>query len=195
MARTEVAATQRQRMLSAALDLVAEKGITTTVADVVAAAGVSRKTFYEHFTDREDCLLATYDSCNEALLQHVAETDRHSCGAEQLREAVRAYLGFLAASPSLARAALVEGPTIGSRAIQHCAQQRRALAELLQGWHATAREQNPELLAAPSTAYTALAGAMHELAFQHVVTGHAGDLLNLEPDIMRTAEVLLNLPA
>ena len=45
---------------------VNERGVVaTTISDLVARAGISRRTFYEHFRDKEDCLLATYDAVVE----------------------------------------------------------------------------------------------------------------------------------
>ena len=64
-----VLASQRGRMLGAMADAVASKGYAgTTVADVVAGAGVSRKTFYEHFRDKEECFLAAFDAGVDLLL-------------------------------------------------------------------------------------------------------------------------------
>lgn len=63
--RRRVAEIQRTRILSAMVDLTHEQGAErVTVAHVVARAGVSRRTFYELFDDREACLLA---ALNEAL--------------------------------------------------------------------------------------------------------------------------------
>lgn len=63
LTRAEVSANQRRRMIEATIDVVAEKGYAElTVADVIARAGVSRRAFYEHFANREDCFLAAYDS-------------------------------------------------------------------------------------------------------------------------------------
>src|SRR3954454_17806727 len=60
---------QRGRMLEAMALAVAEKGYgATAVADVIAGAGVSRKTFYEHFTNKEACFLAAYDAGVTLLL-------------------------------------------------------------------------------------------------------------------------------
>lgn len=194
--RDEIAATQRQRMLAAALELLAEKGLAATVADVTAKARVSRKTFYDQFTDRTDCLLAAYDLCNEALLEHVIEAGMRPGNdpIDQLQAAVRAYLDFLAENPTLARAVLVEGPTVGTRAVEHCAQVRRRLADVLGTWHLAARHLTPGLPEVPGTAYTALAGAMHELAFQHAVDGRIERLRDLEPAIMDASKALLRLP-
>ena len=60
--RETVAASQRARMIDAMAAVVAEKGYAaTTVADVVERAGVSRRTFYEQFADKEACFLAAYE--------------------------------------------------------------------------------------------------------------------------------------
>jgi AcrR family transcriptional regulator len=63
LSRAEVSANQRARMIQATIDVVAEKGYAElTVANVIAQAGVSRRAFYEHFANREECFLAAYDS-------------------------------------------------------------------------------------------------------------------------------------
>src|SRR3954454_2857364 len=74
LTREAVMASQRGRMLDAMAQAVAEKGYAaTTVADVIAGAGVSRKTFYEQFRDKEDCFLAAYDTGVELLLGALRE--------------------------------------------------------------------------------------------------------------------------
>ena len=58
----------RGRLICAIADAVAAEGYAaTSVADVIALAGVSRKTFYEHFADKEACFLAAYDSGAQAI--------------------------------------------------------------------------------------------------------------------------------
>src|SRR3954451_3272974 len=70
--RDVVLASQRGRMLGAMADAVARKTYAgTTVADVVAGAGVSRKTFYEHFRDKEECFLAAFDAGVDTLLEAI----------------------------------------------------------------------------------------------------------------------------
>src|SRR4051794_32391335 len=86
LAREVVAASQRGRLIDAIAHVVAEKGYArTTVADVIERAGVSRKTFYEHFRDKETCFLAAYDTGVEVLLATMR-------AAEPIRGRVRAYL-------------------------------------------------------------------------------------------------------
>ena len=64
-----VARSQRERLLEAAVRVVAAKGYAaTTVGDLTKEAGVSRTTFYELFEDKEACFLAAYDNAVEALV-------------------------------------------------------------------------------------------------------------------------------
>ncbi|HEX9966921.1 MAG TPA: TetR/AcrR family transcriptional regulator, partial [Solirubrobacterales bacterium] len=66
MAREEVAKNQRERLFGAMVAAVATKGYEdTTVADVLELSGVSRSAFYEHFRDKEECFLATFEGIAE----------------------------------------------------------------------------------------------------------------------------------
>src|SRR3954466_13894384 len=110
LARETVIESQRGRMIDAIAVAVAEKGYAaTTVGDVVSGAGVSRKTFYEHFTDKEDCFLAAFDAGVEALLAAIVAAEPDGSGWKAaLRARVRAYLSTLAAHPHFAHAFLIE---------------------------------------------------------------------------------------
>src|SRR5215208_7384684 len=67
-----VAASQRTRLLEAVGRAVAEKGYAAaTIDDIVRGAGVSKKTFYEHFQDKLDCFLAAYEAASDELYEHV----------------------------------------------------------------------------------------------------------------------------
>src|SRR4051794_15717647 len=77
--REVVVESQRTRMLSAMASAVAEKGYSrTAVADVINRAGVSRKTFYEHFANKEECFLAAYDEGVGLLLAAIDEAVREA---------------------------------------------------------------------------------------------------------------------
>src|SRR3954454_4517995 len=118
LARDDVLASQRVRMLEAMAETVAEKGYGgTTVSDVVSRAGVSRKTFYEHFRDKEECFLAAFDSGVDALLDAIAKAQPDEPTRMSLvRARVRAYLVTLAARPAFASAFLIEVFAAGPRA-------------------------------------------------------------------------------
>ena len=70
--RSLVAASQRTRLLEAVGRAVADRGYAAaTIDDIVRDAGVSKKTFYEHFTDKLDCFLAAYEAASDELLEHM----------------------------------------------------------------------------------------------------------------------------
>src|SRR5580693_9994782 len=72
--REEVAADQRERLYEAMIKAIDERGfVATTISDLVAGAGVSRRSFYEHFANKEECLLATYDALIERLTARIVE--------------------------------------------------------------------------------------------------------------------------
>src|SRR5918911_1380211 len=106
LTRDHVLTSQRERMIDAMAAAVADKGYgATTVGDVVAGAGVSRKTFYEHFRDKEDCFLAAFDSGVNDLLAAIVAAEPDGPGWKaSLRARVRAYLSMLAGHPDFAHA-------------------------------------------------------------------------------------------
>ena len=74
--RAVVAESQRERLLVAMADATAAKGYANVaVADVIERAGVSRRSFYEHFANKEECFLAAYDAGVEALLGAIGEAE------------------------------------------------------------------------------------------------------------------------
>jgi AcrR family transcriptional regulator len=123
LTREAVAASQRRRLLDAVAEAVAEKGYaTTTVADVVALAAVSRRTFYEQFEDLESCFLAAYESGMELLLGEIRQAVRRlpsPTWRERVRTSVDAYLGALASRPDAAWAFTIEAMGAGPRVLAH----------------------------------------------------------------------------
>jgi AcrR family transcriptional regulator len=118
--RETVVRSQRERLLRAMAETMAKRGyVRTSVADVLGAAGVSRETFYEQFTSKEDCFMAAYDAAAELLL---ADIPRAAAGAtagrlEAFERGLGAYLDALAAEPDFARLFLVEVYAVGAEAI------------------------------------------------------------------------------
>lgn len=115
---------QRSRIIGAIVQVAGERGAANvTVAHVVARAGISRRTFYEQFEDREACLLAALE---EAIGQAAAavlpayESRRH--WRERIRAALAALLAFLDEEPGLGRLCVVEALGAGERALERRAQ-------------------------------------------------------------------------
>ncbi len=90
----QVGEVQRARILTAAAQVVAERGyVGMSVARVTGRAGVSRRTFYDLFDDREDCFLAIFD---QVVVRATKVANDAAAGQGGWREQVRAgLLGLL----------------------------------------------------------------------------------------------------
>lgn len=193
LAPEAVAASQRERMLDAMAEAVAAKGYPqATVADVVAGAGVSRKTFYQHFADKEKCFLAAYDAGVEQLLEAIMEAEATPGDWVQLMHSrVRAYLETLASAPAFARTFLLEVFAAGPRALARRAEVHRRFEQLFRDLHAEARRELPSLPAVPDPIYTAAVGAINELVSGYVREGHTAELPELEQTLVDVQVALL----
>ncbi|HEY6550251.1 MAG TPA: TetR/AcrR family transcriptional regulator [Solirubrobacterales bacterium] len=113
-----IARSQRERLLEAAVRVVAEKGYgATTVADMTREAGISRTTFYAMFEDKEACFLAAYDSVADALVRRIAKAyEAEERWPQRARAGLAALLEALAEEPAIARLALVDVGAAGPAA-------------------------------------------------------------------------------
>jgi len=106
-----VKAVQRERLLAAMIDALAEIGYNAlTVQNVLTRAGISRPTFYEQFDDKEDCFLAAFDSAASRMRGRVERgvAEAGTGWRDRLRGGLLGLLGFIADEPKEARALIVE---------------------------------------------------------------------------------------
>jgi AcrR family transcriptional regulator/DNA-binding MarR family transcriptional regulator len=117
--RERVAEIQRERMLSAMVELTRELGADrVTVAHVVTRAGVSRRTFYELFADREECLLAALEQAIALVAAVVVPAYRGERGwSERIRAALTAMLEVFDQAPDTAALCVVDALGAGPRAL------------------------------------------------------------------------------
>jgi AcrR family transcriptional regulator len=117
LSREEVARNQRERIFAAFEEVVAERGYQgASVARVSAAAGVSTRSFYTHFTDKTECFLLLLELRQQQLLAVLREAcvDGDEL-AEMVRRALDACLRLLSAEPFLAQLLTLEAPAAGGR--------------------------------------------------------------------------------
>jgi AcrR family transcriptional regulator len=115
LSREAVARSQRERLLDAAARVTAARGYeATSVADILAAAGVGRETFYELFEDRRACVLAAHQELLDDLVAHVRVAyEGPGEWVDRCRATLRVLLEWFAADPALGRFLLVEAAAIG----------------------------------------------------------------------------------
>jgi AcrR family transcriptional regulator len=189
-----VAGSQRQRLVNALIAHVGEHGYAaTSVADVVARAGVSRKTFYEHFRDKEDCFLAAYQIGKEALLGRLVTAVGETYGTDpvaQLRAAIHAYLEFFAQETSFAASFMLEAAAAGPASVELRSECRRDFIELTRAWYAATHADRE---VPPTYAFAAAAGAADSLILDHIRDHGAATLLEIEPAVIHCYIALLGL--
>ncbi len=180
-----VAASQRTRLLEAVGRAVAHKGYAAaTIEDIVRDAGVSKKTFYEHFSDKLDCFLAAYEAASDELLEHVraAQEGADSEWLDRTRAGIHAYLRWLAAEPALARVFLIEIAAAGPVALELRERMRDRYADRMRELQ-TAGDVPDEIF------HAAVAGA-DDLVVRRLREG--GELLELEPALLYLQVSLLS---
>lgn len=116
----EDATTYRQRLLDAMAASIAAEGYrNTTVADVVRRARTSRRTFYEHFSDKEACFVALLTDTNAELVRLIsAAVDQTAPWQVQVRQAVEAWIGCAESEPALMLSWIRDVPALGASARQ-----------------------------------------------------------------------------
>jgi AcrR family transcriptional regulator len=129
LAPSAVAEVQRQRIIAAIAGVATERGAANvTVSHIVARAGISRRTFYELFEDRDTCLLAALDEGIAAAAAAVLPAYASASGwRERIRAGLAALLWFLDDEPGLGRLCVVEALGAGDGALERRAQCMAAL--------------------------------------------------------------------
>ncbi len=130
--RGGVAEIQRMRMIGALTEVARERGASgVTVAHVVARSGVSRRTFYELFEDRDDCFLAALDLAVQRAAQRVVPAyETGGTWRERIRAGLGALLEFLEDEPGLGALCVVDALAAGPRALERRAQVVSALIDV-----------------------------------------------------------------
>lgn len=179
-----IRAIQRERLLVAMLSATADLGyLETNVQDVIDRAGVSRPTFYEHFSNKEDCFLAAFDSSAERLRKkvHAAALEGGDVWRDRVRRALEAVLRFAHREPATARTLVVEARAASASAV-------RRRVELLDDFADCLRSEAEELLPRGSaqTAMTAsgIVGGVESLLYSRLCKEEYEELDSLLPSMM-----------
>jgi AcrR family transcriptional regulator len=182
-----LAHSQRERILVALAESVAQKGYeATTVTDIVKAAGVSRPTFFELFENKEDCLHAAMElSLADLMGRIVSAYSPDKPWPTMVRDSAAALLELLATRPAFARMAFVEAPAASARAFELWRSGKRVLLALLD----RGREDAMEEEGIPSSAGRAALASAESLIVGQILAGNTRQLRELLPDVVYIATV------
>lgn len=163
------ASAHRHRLLEGMARAVAAKGYgETTIADIVREASVSRRTFYEHFQTKADCLIALYEAASSNALKVLREaTDPSRDWRDQVEHAIRAYFGCLSQNPVLLRTLFVEILGLGTLGLQARRKANLEIAQFMLDTINAPRIPRPERQLTPEMAI-AVVGGINELVLQAI---------------------------
>jgi AcrR family transcriptional regulator len=180
---------QRARLFAAASAVFARNGFADATAEAIAReAGMSKATFYEHFGNKEECILALFDAATDvvvagiaqAAIDHGGDTPQGRVGAS-----VRAFLGVVDAFPDQAQTLLVEIIGAGPRAAERRDAALARVADFIDEANRVDAETGlVDRLASPHDAF-AIVGAIVELASRQLRTKAPEDIRELEPVLER----------
>jgi AcrR family transcriptional regulator len=177
-----VAAHQRERLLDAAATTVAEEGYAElTVRDLIVRAGVSRRTFYQLFDDKIDCVFAAHERAFERLSKVLVDACRaEAAWSDRVAAAIAASLAFAVESPSEAHLVVIachtaSEPKLASRG--HAAHEK--LADLLRA----GRQQAEVAHVPPELTEQAVVGAAMAVVGTRLLDGEVDSLPLLAPEL------------
>lgn len=189
----------RARIFEAMARVVGEQGLAaTTISDVVKAAGISRRTFYEHCKDKQECFVDTYKTGCENGIAQIDDALRQLADPDwrvRLWTSLETYVAILAGEPSFARVLLIEVLGAGQRAL---AMRERILAIYVEHYrrlHALAQAEDPDIPDVPTEFLRALVGGIAELVQQCLLESPEDEvserLLALTPTLVDFASAIL----
>jgi AcrR family transcriptional regulator len=180
--RAVVHEVQRGRLLDALAEVIAEEGyLDTTVHKILKRAGISRRTFYEIFTDKEDCFLAAYQEAADHVVVLVQRACRLGGTAEiRIENSLRAMLEFVEREPKVARMCIVEVMAAGEKARERRAKTMERLTELV----ATVLEDRCDTPEEAVLRARVLTGGVHEMVYDSLARGKVDGISGLAEEVV-----------
>ena len=156
-----------------------------SVQDVVREAGVSRRTFYEQFKNKDHAFLAAYDEASGRLMTTIRSgIDAEKTFEDKISAGFRAFLELLAASPAFAKMCIVEVLAAGPEAIARRAKTMEDFTEIFEvAAQQTLVKENPP---SPLIAET-IVGGVYETVYRRIARGETAELPKLLPDLTESA--------
>lgn len=174
---------QRRRILRAIGELVAKRGYAdVTVELIVKRARVSYKTFYKHFSGKEECFQELFDYAFDSTEKMIRERLAEEGGpwAQQVVLALGIWISRIVAEPLVARAVIVEAPTVGPGMLERYERATKVFVPLFRA----GREANPDGAEHPGTVEDTLSGSVFWSAYQRLIVGEAEKLPELQPELI-----------
>jgi AcrR family transcriptional regulator len=193
LTREQVSASQRGRLLVAMAELVGHDGYAaTTVADVLAHAGVSRRAFYQHFANKQECFLAAYDAIAAEGRREVARAyEAAESPAQAAQLAIAKLFERAIQNPGGVRVALIDAGVVGQAGIQR----RERLLSEYEGVLIDMLGLPPVAGTVPNPVLRGIIGGLTGVLYSHLRSDRLEELTGLVPDLVAWATSYAPAPA
>jgi AcrR family transcriptional regulator len=183
LGREQVTSDQRARLHGATIDAVFRQGYAaTTVADLVQLAGVSRRTFYEHFDSKESCFLASYDLIvSDAMKRIVVAYQSEREGLARVCGTYEAFVAELVKDPRASRLALIDVLAVGRGA-------RERADSLHATFQATMLASSSEVLEGvtlPPAIVKGILAGLRQVAWRRLLDERLDELTAIRDELLR----------
>jgi AcrR family transcriptional regulator len=178
----DVARNQKARLQGAMVEAVARHGYPdTTLGELVSLAGVSKTTFYDHFENKEECFLSTFDEIVKELARRVTAAYRQPGDfREKLLAATGVFLATAEEEPAAARLAAVDSLTLGAAGVAHRERASAAFEALIQ----QSFQHSPEARPMPATTVRAVVGGIRGVTYRKLRAGDHADLPAMNEELV-----------
>lgn len=186
LSRDEVRSAQRERLMAAFTELLADSGyLGVRVTDIASRAGVSTEAFYEIFDDKEDCAFAAYDRFIEVLVRRMRDGLVPSATwREFTRVVLEAYFGAIEDDLVVARAFQLEMDALGARARTRRRAALTGIAQLLMDTELEMAKSDPLLVPPSLTVRVTIIYGIRELACAALEATDEPELRALIDDVL-----------
>jgi AcrR family transcriptional regulator len=173
---------QRERLLAAAVEVVAQRGYEATrVKDLLDASGVPRNAFYKVFSNKDECFLAAVDQLVELAGPAVLDVYDKTPGSweQRTRAMLDALAAMVAAHPTAARVAWIEAYAAGDEGVRRVDRIDARTERIVRG----ALAESPERAGLPPEVVRALVGGVRKMIHTRLREGREGELRGEMPEL------------
>lgn len=195
LSREQVEASQRTRLLKAAVELGTERGFAPlTLADIVRRAGVARSTFYEYFADKEECFLEAFDYAAERVVERVLALEPPPAGISPVHAYIAKLLELCVQEPGLVRLVAADAEALGPAAAERQRELRGRIADALVRLRDFLRRNEPKFAPISQVRALAIVGAIIEVLRHTFYTSGIDALPTLQAELAAVVLALLEAP-
>ncbi len=181
-------ATHRDRLVFGLAESIRERGYRETkLSDVVRHARTSRRTFYEHFEDKEACFLALFEATNDNLVREISEAvDGSARWDTQVDQAIGAYVDAAVTEPALTVSFTREMPALGEAGAARQREAMQQFADLLMRLVNTDEMRRAGVEPMPRLKAVMLVGALREILVSTVEEdGDLDEIRTVASDVIK----------